>query len=162
MHIKLEAVITELCTSPQRSWASGLHCSPHTSLMAIGGHYGPPMTHRLLVQAARRSPEAHTLGFSSAAAASVFFFLFCCCCRWGLFLPLPSFKHWPTAMPTLMQSVVYLQWGEIHAQTHVRYGGYDGGFFHTVSPCGKASLHSALYQFFGWFCNLITKVINMC
>lgn len=76
MHIKLEAVITELCTSPQRSWASGLHCSPHTSLMAIGGHYGPPMTHRLLVQAARRSPEAHTLGFSSAAAASVFFFSF--------------------------------------------------------------------------------------
>ncbi|CAB1415835.1 unnamed protein product [Pleuronectes platessa] len=50
--------------------ARGLRRSPHTSLMAICGHYGPPMSHGRACECSCCSSRASIVGFNCNTAAA--------------------------------------------------------------------------------------------
>jgi len=90
---------------------SGLPCLPHILLMAICGHYSPPMSHTNAPLYRLCSSRASTLGFChnttaavNATAAAVIVGSCGCCylCFFSHSTPLNTW-YWPTSMPAFMQ-----------------------------------------------------------
>ncbi len=92
--------------------ARSLRRSPHTSLMAICGHYSPPMSHTHAPECSLCSSRAAAVGFSTTLPPPLLLLLlaYCGCCYWCLFShSTPSnTPYWPTSTPAVMQGVVYL------------------------------------------------------
>lgn len=65
LDIKSEPVITKQGTPLWRYGAWSQCCSPHTSLMAICGHYSPPMTHTHTLECSLCPSRAGAVGFST-------------------------------------------------------------------------------------------------
>lgn len=124
--------------------ARGLCCSPHTSLMAICGHYSPPMRHGILLKAASAPPASplwvspqhlrrRCLLFllSVAVAADVD----------SVILPLKqTILTRQYAFSHVRRCLSASKMGEIH--THAKYGLSNGGSSHAVSPHRVYPFHS--------------------
>lgn len=91
--------------------ARSQYCSPHTSLMAICGHYGLPMSHTRAPNAASAplglplwvSPQNYCSHHHCCCAYSG------CCYRCLFSYSTPSnTSYQPNSMPAVMQGVVYL------------------------------------------------------
>lgn len=110
LDIKFQPDITKQCAPLRRNRARSQCCSPHTSLMAICGHYGPPMSHTHSPEWSPGSSRARHCGFIDSKTTAVFVVPYSDCCYWCLSSrSTPSnTSDWSTSMPTLMKGVVYL------------------------------------------------------
>ena len=84
LDIKLQPDITKQCTPLWCNRARSQCCSPHTSLMAICGHYGPPMSHTHSPEWSLCSSRACCCVFLDSEATAVFVLAYSDCCYWCL------------------------------------------------------------------------------
>lgn len=149
-------VITEQCTPLWRKRAWSRHCSPHTSLIAICGHYNPPMIHSRLSECSLHSSGATATGSSTALWLLLLAALL-------LLMFIPSFYHHKHIILTHQRACSHarscLSLGEMaqtrvraHARmlgTHSDYRLSNGGSSHAVSSHQEYPFHlgSILYPF---------------
>lgn len=133
LDIKFQPDITKQCAPLRRNRARSQCCSPHTSLMAICGHYGPPMSHTHSPEWSPCSSRARHCGFIDSKTTAVFVVPYSDCCYWCLSSrSTPSnTSDWSTSMPTLMKGVVYLpvRWvrsAYAYMQPQMQYAPFNG------------------------------------
>lgn len=124
----------------------GLHCLPHTLLMAICGHYSPTVSHNNAPEWSLCSSRASGSLHNTTAATVATVVAVYCSCYWCWFShSTPSnTSYWPTSMPAVMQGVVYLpaRWLR-YTHTQAKYGLSNGRSSHAVSPQRVYPFHSS-------------------
>ena len=90
--------------------ARGLRCSPYTSLMAICGHYSPPMSHNHAPECSLCSCRPAAVGFSRTLPLLLLLLLTVAVVIevYSLILTHSNKPYWPTSVPAAMRRVVYL------------------------------------------------------
>lgn len=127
--------------------ARGLRRSPHTSLMAICGHYSPPISHTHVPECSFCSCRAAAVGLCNTTAATAAAAVLAC---FLLLLLMFVLSIYPLKHATLTHQCACSharrclsanKMGEIHTHTHAKYGLSNGGSSHAVSPRGVYPFH---------------------
>ncbi len=136
------------------------HCSPHTSLMAICGHYSPPMTNTHTLECSLCSSRAATVGFSTTLPLPPLLLLFLTVPVvidvYSLILPPQTHHTDPQVRLQSCKALFICQrdgWDKYthtdahthassHTRTHAKYGLSNGGSSHAVSPHRVYPFHS--------------------